>query len=103
MLDGMHLYKITEDNKIKPIYEDDIMDNIDKYLNNEDYKYKKIISDPIYLVALTEEGTIKSSALSGIPIGIIPENFVGVDDIFIKDDNVYIIKQGKEISLYVTN
>ena len=24
-------------------------------------------------------------------------------DIFIKDDNVYIIKQGKEISLYVTN
>lgn len=103
MLDGMHLYKITEDNKIKPIYEDDIMDNIDKYLNNEDYKYKKIISDPLYLVALTEEGTIKSSALSGIPIGIIPENFVGVDDIFIKDDNVYIIKQGKEISLYVTN
>ena len=103
MLDGMHLYKITEDNKIKPIYEDDIMDNIDKYLNNEDYKYKKIISDPLYLVALTEEGTIKSSVLSGIPIGIIPENFVGVDDIFIKDDNVYIIKQGKEISLYVTN
>ena len=103
MLDGMHLYKITEDNKIKPIYEDDIMDNIDKYLNNEDYKYKKIISDSLYLVALTEEGTIKSSALSGIPIGIIPENFVGVDDIFIKDDNVYIIKQGKEISLYVTN
>lgn len=103
MLDGMHLYKITEDNKIKPIYEDDIMDNIDKYLNNEDYKYKKIISDPLYLVALTEEGTIKSSVLSGIPIGIIPENFVGVDDIFIKDDNVYIIKQGKEITLYVTN
>ena len=103
MLNGMHLYKITEDNKIKPIYEDDIMDNIDKYLNNEDYKYKKIISDPLYLVALTEEGTIKSSALSGIPIGIIPENFAGVDDIFIKDDNVYIIKQGKEISLYVTN
>ena len=103
MLDGMHLYKITEDNKIKPIYEDDIMDNIDKYLNNEDYKYKKIISDPLYLVALTEEGTIKSSVLSGIPIGIIPENFVGVDDIFIKEDKPYIIKQGKEISLYVTN
>lgn len=102
MLDGMHLYKITEDNKIKPIYEDDIMDNIDKYLNNEDYKYKKIISDSLYLVALTEEGTIKSSALSGIPIGIIPENFVGVDDIFIKEDKPYIIKQGKEIPLYVS-
>ena len=102
MLDRMHLYKITEDNKIKPIYEDDIMDNIDKYLNNEDYKYKKIISDSLYLVALTEEGTIKSSALSGIPIGIIPENFVGVDDIFIKEDKPYIIKQGKEIPLYVS-
>lgn len=102
MLDGMHLYKITEDNKIKPIYEDDIMDNIDKYLNNEDYKYKKIISDSLYLVALTEEETIKSSALSGIPIGIIPENFVGVDDIFIKEDKPYIIKQGKEIPLYVS-
>lgn len=102
MLDGMHLYKITEDNKIKPIYEDDIMDNIDKYLNNEDYKYKKIISDSPYLVALTEEGTIKSIVLSGIPIGIIPENFVGVDDIFIKEDKPYIIKQGKEIPLYVS-
>lgn len=102
MLDGMHLYKITEDNKIKPIYEDDIMDNIDKYLNNEDYKYKKIISDSLYLVALTEEGTIKSIVLSGIPIGIIPENFVGVDDIFIKEDKPYIIKQGKEIPVYVS-
>lgn len=102
MVNGFSLYKITNDNIIKPI-NDVYKSDLDIYLNNEDYKYKKIISDPLYLVALTEEGTIKSSALSGIPIGIIPENFVGVDDIFIKDDNVYIIKQGKEISLYVTN
>ena len=102
MVNGFSLYKITNDNIIKPI-DDVYKSDLDIYLNNEDYKYKKIISDPLYLVALTEEGTIKSSALSGIPIGIIPENFVGVDDIFIKDDNVYIIKQGKEISLYVTN
>lgn len=102
MVNGFSLYKITNDNIIKPI-DDVYKSDLDIYLNNEDYKYKKIISDSLYLVALTEEGTIKSSALSGIPIGIIPENFVGVDDIFIKDDNVYIIKQGKEISLYVTN
>lgn len=102
MVNGFSLYKITNDNIIKPI-DDVYKSDLDIYLNNEDYKYKKIISDPLYLVALTEEGTIKLSALSGIPIGIIPENFVGVDDIFIKDDNVYIIKQGKEISLYVTN
>ena len=102
MANGFSLYKITNDNIIKPI-DDVYKSDLDIYLNNEDYKYKKIISDPLYLVALTEEGTIKSRALSGIPIGIIPENFVGVDDIFIKDDNVYIIKQGKEISLYVTN
>ena len=102
MVNGFSLYKITNDNIIKPI-DDVYKSDLDIYLNNEDYKYKKIISDPLYLVALTGEGTIKSSALSGIPIGIIPENFVGVDDIFIKDDNVYIIKQGKEISLYVTN
>ena len=43
MLDGMHLYKITEDNKIKPIYEDDIMDNIDKTIAIHLYKVMSVL------------------------------------------------------------
>lgn len=100
--DGFHLYAITNDNKIIPINKDNWC-NIDFYLNNNNCLYKKIISDVLYIVALTEEGRVIATTSNPCGLGVIPQNFVDVDDIFIKDDDVYIIKQGKEIPLYVTN
>ena len=100
MFDGMHLYKITEDNKIKPIYEDDIMDNIDKYLNNENCSYKKIVTSTLHIVALTTDGNVR--AIHGLPtgLGIEPENFKNVEDISIveetKDIEVPYIFKNKE-------
>ena len=106
MFDGMHLYKITEDNKIIPIYEDDIMDNRDKYLNNENCYYKKIVTSTLHIVALTEDGNIR--ALHGLPtgLGIEPENFKDVEDVMIvqetKDIEVpYIFKNKEYKPLYI--
>lgn len=103
MFDGKHLYKITEDNKIRPIYEDDIWDNIDKYLNNNNCSYKKIVTSILHIVALTIDGEIR--AIHGLPtgLGIEPENFKNVEDISIvqetKDIEVPYIFKNKEYKL----
>ena len=59
MVDDMHLYKITEENKIIPIYEDDLWDKADKYLNNDNCSYKKIITNSLHIVAITEDGDVR--------------------------------------------
>jgi len=105
--DGFHLYAITNDNKIIPINKDN-WSNIDFYLNNNNCLYKKIISDLLYIVALTEEGSVIATTSNPCGLGVISQNFVDVDDIFIKEDenknsNPYIIKHGKEIPLYVSD
>lgn len=106
MFDGMHLYKITEDNKIRPIYEDDIWDNVDKYLNNNNCSYKKIVTSAFHIVALTIDGDIK--AMHGLPIGlgIEPENFKNVQDIIIVEEAEdiempYILKNAQRKPLYI--
>lgn len=106
MLDGMRLYKISEENIIKPIYGDDIFDDMDKYINNSNCSYKKVVTTTLNLVALTEEGQIK--ALCGIStgFGIEPENFKNVEDIVIiqetEDVEVpYILKNNEYRPLYI--
>ena len=106
MFDGQHLYKITEENKIRPIYEDDIWDNIDKYLNNNNCSYKKIVTSTLHIVALTTDGDV--IAIHGLPtgLGIEPENFKNVEDISIvkesKDIEVpYIFKNNAYKPLYI--
>lgn len=106
MFDGQHLYKITEENKIRPIYEDDIWDNKDKYLNNNNCSYKKIVTSTLHIVALTVDGNV--IAIHGLPtgLGIEPENFKNVEDISIvkesKDIEVpYIFKNKTYKPLYI--
>lgn len=55
------------------------------------------------LICLTEEGDIKALLESPLGVGIIPENFSGVDNIIYdkKLDEVHIIKDNIEQPLFV--
>ncbi len=104
MFDGNHLYKITSDKKIKPIIDE--WDDTDKYLNNNNCKYKKIEISKMHIVLLSENGDVRALC-GGYPnLGIIPDNFINVEDITILEDEKgidmpYIYKNDKFIKLYV--
>ena len=102
MLDGIHLYKVTSDNKIRPIDDDFKWNDIDKYLNNNDCSYKKILFSTMNIVALTKDSIVR--AVHSYPVCIIPENYVGVEDIKIEEidglDMPFVYKNGKFIKLY---
>ena len=104
-LDIYRIYEITKENKINPINE---MYNCDigYYLNNNNCSYKKIIVDDLYLIALTEEGRIIAVSTTPVGLGVVPENFIDVEDIYFKEyENIvepYIVKEGMERPLYVS-
>ncbi len=102
MFDGLHLYKVTDDNRIRPIEENKKWDDIDIYLNNKDCSYKKILMSTMNIVALTKEGNVRAS--HQYPICVIPENYIGVQDIKIEEidglDMPYVYKKNKYIKLY---
>lgn len=81
--------------------------NFDKYCNNNNEQYKKILTDPLNLVALTQDGKVIAIHNNPMGLGIIPDNFVNVDDIFMENDsenlcNIFIIKDNEKKPLYVT-
>ena len=103
MLDGSHLYKVTSDNKIRPIEDNLKWNDIDTYLNNNDCSYKKILFSTMNITALTNNGEIRE--IHQYPACIIPENYVGVEDIKIEEVNgldiPYIYKNNEFKKLYV--
>ncbi len=101
VLDGFHLYKITNDNKIFPLKELEEWDNTDFYLYNDFNSYKKILADNFYITGLTEDGNIISVHIDVNLTGIEPNNFINVDDILTVDEEPYIIKNGKIKPLYI--
>lgn len=104
-IDGINLYKITNENIILPIEDNEKWSNVDKYLNNNNCKYKKIETSKMNIVLLTENGNVR--ALSGYPnLGIIPDNFINIEDITIFEDEYeidmpYIYKNNKWQELYI--
>lgn len=103
MFDGLHLYKVTDDNRIRPIYKDQKWDDIDTYLNNKDCSYKKVLMSTMNIVALTNDGSVR--LIHQYPACVIPENYVGVEDIKIEDENgidiPYVYKNNKFLKLYI--
>lgn len=109
MFDGDHLYKINKENQIIPLrntYNWNNWDNTDKYLNNENCKYKKIVTSTLHILALTGEGNVR--AIHSLPtgLGIEPENFKNVENITIVEDSQgietpYIYKDKEYKTLYI--
>ena len=102
MFDGCHLYKVTDNNQIRPIEEDKKWDDIDTYLNNNDCSYKKILFSTMNIVALTNNGKIRE--IHQYPACIVPENYMDVEDIKIEEidglDTPFIYKNNQYIKLY---
>lgn len=105
-LDGRNLYKITSENIILPIDNNKVWDNTDKYLNNNNCKYKKIETSKMHIALLTEDGCVRALC-GGYPcLGIIPDNFINVSDITIVEDEYgidmpYIYKSNEFVELYI--
>lgn len=104
MLDGFTFYKITKSQMVIPMREMENWTNLDRYLYNDGCCYKKIITDCLYFVALTEEGDIIATSSNPCGLGIIPENFKNVDDVYMKDIDIdlyepYIVKQRCRIAI----
>lgn len=71
------------------------------YINNNDYKYKKIIVTPIKVVALTWDNEIKFIGMLVDEI-INHELYTGIDDIGynLEYDEIIVKKDGKILSLF---
>ena len=100
LFDGFHIYIIQEDNTIIPTGDAKEWDNLDMYLYNDGIAYKKIIEDTLMITALTEDKRVISVSFS-INQGIVPENFIDVDDIYYEDNEIFIIKNGQSKPLYI--
>lgn len=100
-LNGHDLYLITEDKKILPLKKQNEWKGLDFYLNNNNISYKKILSSPLYLTALTEQKTIVSTHADCTGVGVKFENFINVEDIIYIDEKPYIVKNNQTMPLYV--
>jgi len=95
VFDGNVIYLITKNKTIINLY-----DKEETFMNNNDYKYKKIIFTPLELVALTYDNVIKLRAT--IVEGEIDyTKYTNVNDIgYIEENNeIVIIQNNKVLSL----
>ena len=90
-LNGLNIYAFTNKNQIIPINRNkEEWTKLDYYLYNNNCSYKKIITDVLYIVALTKEGRVISTNSNPSGLGVIPENFLNVDDIKIVEIEEYL-------------
>lgn len=96
--EGMYVFSISNDNIINSLTGNW---KTTKLLNNNNYKYKKIVITKLGMAALTYENTVKFFGL--VVDGLIDyENFCDVEDIgyVSNDDDIVVIKNGNVISLF---
>ena len=98
-LSGLSIFAISNDNTIKCLTGD--WDSV-RFLNANNYKYKKILYSPLVIVALDYDNNIK---LYGTITdhAIDPERLVNVKDIgYVEEnDDIVVIKDGKAYSLFL--
>ena len=95
---GVNIFSFSNDNVITCLTIDD---KTTQFINNNNYKYKKIIVVGCGIIALTYENTIRyfGMVLDGV---IDYTNFYDVKDIgYIEEDNdIVVIKKDKTVSLF---
>lgn len=96
---GLTIFAFSNDNVITPVIG---RRESTLYINNNNYKYKKIIITPLMIVALTFEGDVRVY-LSFLESAIDHSRFVDVEDIGYveKNDDIVVIKDGKVYSLFL--
>ena len=94
-----YMFFITIDNYIFTLEDNTFNDYIGGI------QYRKIVKSRLDILALTIDNRLK--ALTSFPefIGIVPENFIDVEDITINGElgTPFIIKNNKKIPLYVSD
>ena len=97
-MSGINVFAFSNENLIIPLT---TITNNSKFINNNDYKYKKIIITPLMIVALTYERSIKFFGM--VVDGTIDyTKFYDVDDIgyYEDEDDIVVLKDKEIISLF---
>ena len=85
-VDSYNIYAITKDNRI--INASNQYSRIGKYINNDDYNYKKIITNDFGIYALAFDGSVRC-VLAFNSDGIESDKLYDIDDIYQKNNNIY--------------
>lgn len=98
-MDGLCIFSIMNNNMVESIT---VQYDLNDYISG--IEYKKIATSHLYLLALTNDNKVKCISVDPTGIGIIPDNFIEVDDILFKTDLEipYVVKNEKEISLFAS-
>ena len=93
---GVNMYAFSNDKEVKSLIS---KDNNSLFINNNDYKYKKIIIDVLKIVGLTFDNKIR--VIGTLVDEVIDyEKFYNVDDIGLVDDNIVVIKKNNVYGLF---
>lgn len=101
LMSGLSIFAFSNDNVITCLT--GVWDSTE-FMNNNNYKYKKIIITPLIIVALTFEKDIR--LFGTLCDNVIDYNrYVGVDDIgYVNEEHdIVVIKDGKVYSLFHEN
>lgn len=98
-MDGFCIFGIMNNNMIESIT---FQYSLNVYISG--IEYKKIVTSYLYLLALTNDNKIKCIFTNSTGLGIIPDNFIDVEDILFKTklEIPYVVKNGKEIPLFAS-
>ena len=98
-MDEFSIFAVTNNNMVESIT---CQYDLNDYISG--IEYKKIATSNLYLLAQTKDNKVKCISADPTGQGIIPDNFIDVEDILFKTELEipYVVKNGKEVPLFVS-
>jgi hypothetical protein len=90
-VDSYNIYAVTKDKIIRNVSNQ--FSRMGKYINNDDYNYKKIITNDMGIFALSFDGSMRC-VLAFNGDGIDVESLYDIDDIYQVNNSLYLRKNG---------